>query len=477
MFLGVDLGTSAVKAVLVDERGAIAAEAAAPLSVQRPHPRWSEQEPEAWWHAATQAVTTLPASLRAAVGGVGLSGQMHGAVCLDAAGRVLRPAILWNDGRSAAECAPLDAAARRVAGNRAMPGFTAPKLAWLRTHEPQVFAATRRVLLPKDWLRLRLTGEAVSEMSDAAGTLWLDVARRDWSDELLAQTGMSRAQMPRLVEGSEVSARVTDDAWGVPLGVPVAGGAGDNAAGAAGLGCITPGEAFVSLGTSGVIFVADDAPKPDPARSVHAFCHALPGLWHRMAVILSAGGALAWARDALGAEEATLVAEAEAAEAGRCVFLPYLAGERTPHDDAAACGVFFGCDTATTRGAMARAVLEGVASALADGLAALEAEGGGIERLSLIGGGARSAFWGRLLAAALDRPLDLRADATAGPALGAARLAMIATGACAAEVCAAPAVLREIAPEPALRDALAPRRALFGKLYPALRGLMQESSR
>jgi xylulokinase len=477
VFLGVDLGTSSVKAVLVAEDGAIAAEANAPLTVQRPHPRWSEQDPEAWWEAATQAVTALPATLRGAVRAVGLSGQMHGAVCLDEAERVLRPAILWNDGRSAAQCASLDATSRRLAGNRAMPGFTAPKLAWLREHEPDVFAATRRVLLPKDWLRLRLTGEAVAEMSDAAGTLWLDVARRDWSDELLAQTGLTRAHMPLLVEGSAVSARVDADAWGIPLGVPVAGGAGDNAAGAIGLGCVTPGEAFVSLGTSGVIFVADDAPKPDPARTVHAFCHALPGMWHRMAVILSAGGALAWARDALGAEEAALVAEAEAAEAGRCVFLPYLAGERTPHDDASACGVFFGLESATTRGAMARAVLEGVAFALADGLDALEAAGGRIARLSLIGGGARSIFWARLLAAALDRPLDLRADATAGPALGAARLAMLATGARAADVCTAPPLLRTLTPEAALRDAVAPRRASFQKLYPALRGLMQESSR
>jgi xylulokinase len=445
--------------------------------VQRPHPRWSEQDPEAWWAAATQAVNTLPAALRAGVRGVGLSGQMHGAVCLGADDRVLRPAILWNDGRSAAECAALDEAARRLAGNRAMPGFTAPKLAWLRAHEPEVFAATSRVLLPKDWLRLRLTGEAVAEMSDAAGTLWLDVARRDWSDELLAQTDLSRAHMARLVEGSAVSARVANDAWGIPRGVPVAGGAGDNAAGAIGLGCIAPGEAFVSLGTSGVIFVVDDAPKPDPARTVHAFCHALPGLWHRMAVILSAGGALAWAAGALGADEATLAAEAERAEAGRCVFLPYLAGERTPHDDASGCGVFFGLEAGTARGAMARAVLEGVAFALADGLDALEAEGGRIARLSLIGGGARSAFWARVLAAALDRPLDLRADATAGPALGAARLAMIAAGASPREVCTAPPLLRDIAPEAALRDALAPRRALFRELYPALRGLMQESSR
>ena len=473
MFLGVDLGTSAVKAVLLDAAGGLAAQASAPLAVSRPQPRWSEQDPEDWWRAATLAVRALPEALRARVMAVGLSGQMHGAVLLDGQDRVLRPAILWNDGRAAAECAALDAAARRIAGNGAMPGFTAPKLLWARAREPGVFAATRRVLLPKDWLRLRLTGEAVSEMSDAAGTLWLDVAARDWSEEMLALTGLSRAAMPSLVEGSAVSARVTAEDWGIPRGVPVAGGAGDNAAGAVGLGCITPGEAFVSLGTSGVIFVADAAPRPDPARTVHAFCHALPGLWHRMAVILSAGGALAWAATVLGAEEAALAAEAEAAASGRVLFLPYLAGERTPHDDAAACGTWFGLEAGTTRGQMARAVMQGVAFALADGLAALEAEGGRIPRLSLIGGGARSTLWARLLAAALDRPLDLVADPGVGPALGAARLAMIAAGAEVRAVCTRPPVTGEVLPEPALAEG----RDAWRRLYPLLRPLMQETAR
>lgn len=472
-FLGVDLGTSAVKAVLLGGGGQVLAQASAPLTVQRPHPRWSEQTPEDWWRAATQAVRALPEALRARVAAVGLSGQMHGAVVLDDADRVLRPAILWNDGRAASECAALDAAARQIAGNRAMPGFTAPKLAWLRAREPEIFAATRRVLLPKDWLRLRLTGEAVSEMSDAAGTLWLDVARRDWSEEMLALTGLSRAHMPRLVEGSAVSARVRNTEWGIPADVPVAGGAGDNAAGAVGLGCVAPGQAFVSLGTSGVVFVADAAPRPDPARTVHSFCHALPGLWHRMAVILSAGGALAWAASVLGADEATLAREAEAAEPGRVLFLPYLAGERTPHDDAAACGLWFGLEAGTTRGQMARAVMQGVAFALADGLAALEAEGGPIPRLSLIGGGARSGLWARLLASALDRPLTLVADAGVGPALGAARLAALATGADPAATCTPPATLGEALPEPALAEA----RAHWSQLYPLLKPLMRETAR
>ena len=269
-WLGLDLGTSGVKAVLMDEAGAVTGQASAPLDVSRPHPRWSEQDPETWWIAATQAVVALRRAGHRldSVRGLGIAGQMHGAVVLDAAARVLRPAILWNDGRSAAECAVLDEAARRIAGNRAMAGFTAPKLLWLRRHEPEIFAATRRVLLPKDWLRLKLTGEAVSEMSDAAGTLWLDIRGRDWSEEMLGLCGLGREQMPRLVEGNAVSGRLRANAaaaWGLLAGIPVAGGASDNAAGAIGLGCIQPGDAFLSLGTSGVIFVADAAPMPDPA--------------------------------------------------------------------------------------------------------------------------------------------------------------------------------------------------------------------
>ncbi|MGG5812132.1 xylulokinase [Falsiroseomonas sp. CW058] len=481
-FLGIDLGTSAVKAVLLDAGGAVLAQAQAPLDLSRPRPMWSEQDPAAWWRATGAAVAGLGPA-RAAVRGIGLSGQMHGAVLLDAADRVLRPAILWNDGRSHAECAALDPAARRIAGNRAMPGFTAPKLAWVRTHEPAVCAATRRVLLPKDWLRLGMTGEAVSEMSDAAGTLWLDVAARAWSAEMLALCGLAPSHMPRLVEGSAVSATLRADVardWGLPPGIPVAGGAGDNAAGAVGIGCIAPGQGFVSLGTSGVVFVADAAPLPDPDRTVHAFCHALPGRWHRMAVILSAASALGWAARALGAaDEAALLAEVEAAgaaAANRVTFLPYLSGERTPHDDPAAAGVWFGMDGATTRADLARAVLEGVAFALADGLDALEARGGRIAAPSVIGGGARSALWGRILATALGRDLAFRAGAEIGPALGAARLAMLACGAAEAEVCTEPPVARLQPPEPALAEGLARRRAVFRALYPALKSRFAESA-
>jgi len=476
--LGIDLGTSGVKVVVTGDAGEVVAQAAAPLTVARPHPLWSEQDPADWWAATQAALYDLRRNVDlAAVRGIGLSGQMHGAVLLDAADRVLRPAILWNDGRSFAECAALDPFARRIAGNLAMPGFTAPKLAWVWAHEPEIFAATALVLLPKDWLRLKLTGEAISEMSDAAGTLWLDVGARRWSGELLAATGLSERQMPALVEGTQAAGRLLPDVaaeFGLRPGIVVAGGAGDNAAGAAGIGCVAPGQAFVSLGTSGVIFVADAGFLPDPARTVHAFCHCLPGTWHRMSVILSAAASLSWIAQATGAaDERALLAEIEAgglAAANRLVFLPYLSGERTPHNDAAATGVFFGLAGDTNRADLGRAVLEGVAFALADGLEALEARGGRIDTLVAIGGGARSPLWLRLLASALDRTLVSVAGGEVGPALGAARLGRIAAGdGTVAEVCTSPAPIAAYTPAPDLAAVLAPRRALYRRLYPALR--------
>jgi len=481
MYLGLDLGTSGVKAVLIAADGALIDQATAPLNVSNPRPLWSEQDPADWWTATRQAVAALCSRNDVSgVRGIGLSGQMHGAVLLDGAERVLRPAILWNDGRSDAECRALEMAeprSRAITGNLAMPGFTAPKLLWVRTHEPEIFAATRRVLLPKDWLRLKLTGAAISEMSDAAGTLWLDVGRRCWSQEMLAATGLSEKEMPALVEGTEPAGRLSRDAaseMGLPADSIVAGGAGDNAAGAAGIGCIAPGQAFVSLGTSGVVFVADPGFLPDPERGVHAFCHCLPRTWHRMSVILSAAASLSWVAQVTGAaDEAALLAEIEregAASRGRIVFLPYLSGERTPHNDPMASGVFFGLTGAATRADLGRAVLEGVAFALADGLAALEACGPRIERLMAIGGGARSRLWLGILAAALDRTLVVGSGAEVGPALGAARLAKIACGDGTPEqVCRTPEIVVEIAPDPELRAMLLPRLALYRRLYPVLR--------
>ena len=475
MHLGLDLGTSGVKAVLTDEAGAVAAQATAPLTVSRPRPGWSEQDPAAWWDALVQAVEGLRESRDlSGVRGIGLSGQQHGAVLLDAGDHVLRPAILWNDGRSAAECAVLDPLARKIAGNLAMPGFTAPKLLWVQGHEPEVFRATARVLLPKDWLRLCLVGDAVSEPSDASGTLWLDVAARQWSPALLDATGLNERHMPRLVEGDAVSGRLRAEAateLGLPPGIPVAGGAGDNAAGAVGIGCVRPGQGFVSLGTSGVVFVCDADPKPAPERAVHAFCHCLPQTWHRMSVILSAAGSLAWFAGVAGVPEAELLAEMESEPegSGHVTFLPYLSGERTPHNDAQARGAFLGLDAGTTRVALTRAVLEGVAFALADGLEALAPGGLPDGALWVIGGGGRSAAWLRILAAAIGRPLLPVAGAEAGPALGAARLARAACGDAPSEAYPAPPALPPVEPEPGLVERLASRRAAFRRLYPLLR--------
>ena len=487
MDIGIDVGTSEVKALLLDDEQRVVGTAHAPLPISRPHALWSEQDPRDWWSATVAALGALRAArpaAYAAVRGIGLSGQMHGATLLGAHDRVLRPAILWNDGRSAAECAEFERrepASRRLAGNIAMPGFTAPKLLWVRKHEPEVFAAVRRVLLPKDYVRLQLTGEAVSDMSDAAGTLWLDVAARRWSEALLDATDLTTAQMPRLVEGSAASGTLRPAVaaeLGLDASVVVAGGGGDNAASAAGIGVATPGTAFLSLGTSGVYFVANAAFSPAPERAVHAFCHCFPGTWHQMSVMLSAASCLAWLRGVTHADsEAQLDAEAQsvADDDARPIFLPYLSGERTPHNDPQACGVFFGLTHDTTRASLARAVLEGVAFAFADGQDALVAGGARIERVSLVGGGSRSALWAQILADTLGRPLVRHQGSEVGAALGAARLARLARGSEAvAEVCVAPPVLDRFEPDAARHARLATRLARFRDLYRALAPQMHE---
>ena len=493
MFLGIDLGTSSVKALLMDDSGDVVGHSTAALSVSRPRALWSEQDPAEWWRATEAAVRGLSTQGRAAVRAVGLSGQMHGAVLLDAAHRVIRPAILWNDGRSGTECAELERrepASRIITCNAAMPGFTAPKLLWLAAHEPEHFACIAHVLLPKDWLRFALTGEFVSEASDAAGTLWLDVAQRRWSPAMLAACGLDARQMPRLVEGTEVSGQLTSaagTALGLRAGVPVAGGGGDNACGAVGIGVVRPREAFLSLGTSGVIFVADAGVHPDPERGVHVFCHCIPSMWHRMAVTLSGASTLSYVAGLVGAaseEEFLARIEAQGAArhaASRLVMLPYLSGERTPHNDPSATGVFFGIDGGSSAEDLGRAALEGVAFALADGLAALEARGEAIESLSVIGGGSRSRYWGEIIAAALGRPLIYHRGGENGPALGAARLARIALGgATLIEACPQHPVDAVIEPDASLAQVLAPRRSLFSRLYadlgPAFRQAAQRRS-
>ncbi|MBI3785829.1 MAG: xylulokinase [Deltaproteobacteria bacterium] len=481
MYLGIDLGTSSLKALLVDDEQREVGQASAALSVQRPQPLWSEQNPDDWWQALRLALAELrthyPERL-AAVRAVGLAGQMHGAVLLDGRDNILRPAILWNDGRSARQCAEIERrvpASRHITGNLAMPGFTAPKLLWVAQEEPDVFAQVRHVLLPKDYLRLRLTGDYVSEMSDAAGTSWLDVSRRAWSPEMLAATRLSEAAMPRLVEGSQPTGclrRELADDWGMRADVAVAGGGGDNAAGAVGIGVIHDGQAFVSLGTSGVYFVANDSYKPYPQSAVHTFCHCLPQTWHQMAVTLSAASCVTWLAQLTGAaSEAALLDEIAATDGERnVVFLPYLSGERTPHNDPQAKGVFFGLEHATRRADLGRAVLEGVAFALADGQDALLASGTTIRDVSVIGGGARNALWGKILASILDRRLRYHRGAEVGPAAGAARLARLAvTKEAAGDVCSSPPLAHIIEPEPAWRHRYAERHRLYRRLYEQLK--------
>ncbi len=476
-YLGIDVGTSAVKAVILAEDGALLGQAAAPLTVQRPQSLWSEQAPDAWCAATDRAVLALDPALRARVAAIGLAGQMHGAVLLGADDRPLRTAILWNDGRSYAECAQLEAAeprTRAITGNIAMPGFTAPKLLWVRNNEPGIFDRVRAVLLPKDYVRLRLTGDKASDLSDSAGTLWLDVAARDWSAAMLAATGLNRGQMPGLYEGPEITGTLRAAVaarWGMGA-VPVAAGGGDNAAGAAGVGVVREGDALLSLGTSGVIFMATASFRPAPASAVHAFCHCLPGMWHQMSVHLTAASCVDWAARLAGVDVPAFLALAEAsgAASGPELFLPYLSGERTPHNDPHVRGAFLGLGHDSDPGRMAAAVLEGVAFAHADGLAAVRAAGTTVDALSVIGGGARSRFWGSILAAVLDVRLEYLDGGEVGPSLGAARLAqMAATGAPAAQICTRPPVTATIAPDPRLAAALAPKRERFRAAYPALK--------
>ncbi|HWI85061.1 MAG TPA: xylulokinase [Sphingomonas sp.] len=475
MFLGIDIGTSGVKAVVIAGDGTVAGQGVAALTVSRPHESWSEQAPEDWWAATGAAVRSIDPAVRRSVRGIGIAGQMHGATLLDDADRPLRPAILWNDGRSHVECEELTAAVpdlHAISGNLAMPGFTAPKLAWVRKHEPAIFDQVRTVLLPKDYVRLRMTGEKASDMSDSAGTLWLDVARRDWSDELLSATGLTRGHMPRLFEGSDIAGMLRPEVaelWGMAP-VPVAGGGGDNAAGAVGVGVVSNGDALLSLGTSGVIFIATDRFRPNPARAVHAFCHCLPSMWHQMSVHLSAASCIDWVARLTGAANAPELftrAESTGPARSRELFLPYLSGERTPHNDALVRGAFLNLDYETTPGTLAQAVLEGVAFALADGLEALRDAGTQVSQLAVIGGGARSAYWGRIIAAAVETPLVYLRGGEVGPALGAARLAQVAVDkGDPRAICTPPPVERVVEPDPADVELLAPKKAAFREAYP-----------
>jgi xylulokinase len=472
VLVGLDVGTTGVKALAVSPDGDVVghAERAYPLST--PRAGWAEQRPQDWWTASQAALRELGAH---DVAGIGLSGQMHGLVTLDEQLHVLRPAILWNDQRTAAECAAIEERVgleRLIAltGNRALPGFTAPKLLWLRAHEPDTYARIAHMLLPKDYVRLQLTGERATDVADASGTLLFDVAGRRWSDELLELLDLPHEPLPRVHESPEVSGET-------PLGIPVAAGAGDQAAGAVGVGVAGPGPLSVQIGTSGVVFAALPSFQADPQARVHAFCHAVPGRWHAMGVMLSAAGSLAWLRDvaAPGAPFDALVSEAERWEPGTAglTFLPYLQGERTPHADPGARGAFAGLELRHDRGALVRAVLEGVAYGLRDSLELLRGLGVRPEAGRALGGGARSELWLRIVASVLDVPLE-RVAVDEGAAYGAALLGGVAAGVfrdVPEAVSRCVRVRDVIEPDPAWRDAYQTGYARFRALYPALRSV------
>ncbi|HEY6758822.1 MAG TPA: xylulokinase [Baekduia sp.] len=470
--VGLDVGTSSTKGLVVDETGAVLAEAERAYPLSSPRPGWAEQDPEDWWRAAEAVLDELGAR---DADGIGLTGQMHGLVVLGADERPLRPAILCNDGRSQPQCDAIEARLGverlvTLSGNRALAGFTAPKLLWLAEEEPDTYNRIRHVLLPKDYVRFRLTGERATDVADASGTLLLDVGARAWSPALMREFGVDPAWLPRVLESPDVSGTTRAG------GVPVAAGAGDQAAGALGVGVVAEdGPASIVLGTSGVVFAARDRYAPDPRGRVHAFCHAVPGAWHVMGVELSAAGALRWLRDATvgpdGASYDALVAEAARWPAGveGLRFAPYLTGERTPHADAGVRAAFVGLGLRHDRGALVRAVLEGVAHGLADGWDLIDPKPS-VGRLS--GGGARSELWTAIVAATLDVPLE-RTASSAGAAFGAALLGGVAGGVFGDVRAAVAACVRPTArvePDPALVDAYAGNRDAFRRLYPLLRG-------
>jgi xylulokinase len=469
--VGIDVGTSAVKVIAVAEDGEVLErrEVAYPLST--PRPGWSEQNPDDWWRATEQALEGLTDG----VAGIGLSGQMHGLVTLDASDRPIRPAILWNDQRTGEECAEIEEKVGfdrlvELTGNRALTGFTAPKLLWLRKHEPDNYARIAHVMLPKDYVRLRLTGEKAIDVADASGTLLLDVARRRWSDEVLDVLEIDRAWLPTVLESPEVSGRTSG-------GVAVAAGAGDQAAGGLGVGVDRPGPLSIAMGTSGVVFAALPSYRADPQARVHAFCHAVPGAWHQMGVMLSAAGSLAWLRNIVGGEYSELTAEAERWAPGTegLTFLPYLTGERTPHADPDARGAFTGLEIRHDRGALVRGVLEGVACGLRD---SFDLVGGG-ERGRVSGGGARSELWLQIVASVLEIPLE-RLAVEEGAAYGAALLGGVAGGLWGDVHEAVAACVRthsEVEPVPEWINPYRELRERYRALYPALQATSKETPR
>ncbi len=481
MYLGLDFGTSSVKGVLIDQKQKIIASASSPLKVSRPHPGWSEQNPEDWWKAAGKVVAQLRKAKPKAVAtveGIGLSGQQHGATLLDRHGKVLRPCILWNDARSFVECQDIMASEPRAvahAGNVPLAGYTAPKLVWVRKHEPKIFEQVGKVLLPKDYIRYRMTGTFGSDMSDSSGTFWLDIRNRKWSDMLLAASHMRRDQMPELFEGTDDTGRLTASvakAWGMPRRPVVAGGGGDNAASACGIGAVTDGAGFISIGTSGVMFVSNDRFSPNAGELVHAFCHATPGTWHQMGVILSATASLEWLSGILKTPAPQLIKTLGTKVKGpsSTLFLPYLSGERTPVGDSQVRGLMMGLGHETDRNAMTLGVLDSIAFAFRDSLQALRKGGARIDRLMAVGGGTKSELWMKIMATVLDMPIDLPAAGDVGGAYGAARMGLVAaTKADFRQVFAKPKIARTFAPDKGASQAYADQYQRYTKLYPAIK--------
>ena len=490
VLLGLDLGTTSARAVLVARDGRILATHAAEYPMDTPRPGWAEQDPDAWERAAFEA---LGACVRAApdpsaIQGIGLTGQMHGATLLDERDRSIRPAILWCDQRTGAQRQAIErqiGLAEVIArtANPPLEGFTAPKLLWVREHEPESYARIRRVLLPKDFIRLRLTDEVATDVADASGTALFDVANRAWSEAMARDLSVPLEWLPRAVESSEPAGALTAAAaevLGLPAGLPVAAGAGDQAAGGVAAGIVAEGDVLVTIGSSGVVFVASDRPRIDPAGRVHTFCHALAGMWHVMGVTQGAGISLRWMRDLLGPRPSleasdpydALTREASSSPAGSrgLVWLPYLQGERTPHLDPNARGVLFGLSTAHQRGDVVRAVLEGVAFSLRDGLEIIQELGLPARRVKIAGGGARSPLWRQIVADVLGLPISLEPE-DRGPAFGAALLGGVAVGVydSGAEACAVTASqTQEVAPRADAQGVYQATYRLYQELYPAL---------
>ena len=493
-FLGIDTSTTSSKALIIDERGEVIAVASNPHTLQTPKPLWSEQDPRDWWEAVVASIRSVLEKAGISgdgVAAVGLTGQMHGLVLLDEAGSVLRPAILWNDQRTQSQCDEIHQIIGKekfiqITGNVALTGFTAPKILWVKENEPAIFARAKHVLLPKDYVRFKLTGEYAMDKADGAGTVLFDLKARDWSDEVLSALDIPRLWMPKTFEGPEFTSYVTEEAaslTGLKAGTPVAAGGGDQAAGAVGMGVVEPGIVGLTVGTSGVVFATTPSALIEPEGRLHAFCHAVPAMWHFMGVMLSAAGSLQWYRDTLAPEISfdNLLKEAESIPAGSegLQFLPYLSGERTPHPDPLARGAFIGLTLRHSRAHLTRSVLEGVAFGLKDSFTLIQNSGlGAITQVRASGGGTKGALWRQILASVLETEL-VTVNTAEGGAYGAALLAGVGAGAWANVTSACMACIKITAstqPNPAQMEAYRKSYPIYRELYPTLKSSFEKMS-